>query len=74
MDTVELILTDGQAQELHLLLIQALGDLSSEIAATDNPDFRRHLANGVRIFSGSDANSVPAEVDGVRRKERDLWP
>lgn len=43
MDTVELILTDGQAQELHLLLIQALGDLSSDIAATDSPDFRRHL-------------------------------
>lgn len=43
MDTVELVLTNGQAQELHLLLTQALGDLSSEIAATDNPDFRRHL-------------------------------
>jgi hypothetical protein len=40
---VELVLTDGQAQELNLLLTQALGDLSSEIAATDNPDFRRHL-------------------------------
>ena len=43
MDTVELILTEGQAQQLHLLLTQALGDLSSEIAATDNPNFRRHL-------------------------------
>lgn len=43
MDTVELILTDAQAKELQLLLTQALGDLSSEIAATDNPDFRRTL-------------------------------
>ena len=41
MDTVELVLNEEQAEELHRLLTQTLGDLSSEIAATDNPAFRR---------------------------------
>jgi hypothetical protein len=43
MDTVEVILNEEQAEELHQLLSQALGDLSSEIAATDNPAFKRSL-------------------------------
>jgi hypothetical protein len=40
---MELSLDDEQAEELHRVLTQILGDLSSEIAATDNPVFRRSL-------------------------------
>jgi len=40
---MELSLDDEQAEELHRLLTQTLGDLSSEIAATDNPVFMRAL-------------------------------
>jgi hypothetical protein len=40
---MELTLDDEQAEELHRLLTQALGDLSSEIADTDNPVFKRTL-------------------------------
>jgi len=41
--TVELNLTDDQATELQLLLEGALGELSHEIADTDNPQFRQRL-------------------------------
>lgn len=40
---MELQLDDTQARELHDLLTQTLGDLSSEIADTDNPTFQRML-------------------------------
>jgi hypothetical protein len=40
---MELHLNDQQAKELHSLLTQALGDLSAEIADTDNPTFQRGL-------------------------------
>lgn len=40
---MELHLNDEQARELHRLLTEALGDLSSEIADTDNPAFQRTL-------------------------------
>ena len=36
-------LTEAQCAELQRLLESSLGDLSSEIAATDNPAFREGL-------------------------------
>ena len=36
-------LTEGQCAELQKLLEGALGDLSSEIAGTDNPEYRQGL-------------------------------
>ena len=40
---MELTLTDGEATELRDLLDGSLGDLSSEIADTDNPSYRLAL-------------------------------
>jgi hypothetical protein len=40
---MELELTDEQASELELLLDDVLGELSHEIADTDNPQFRQRL-------------------------------
>ena len=37
---MQLTLSDTEATELHDLLDGSLGDLSSEIAATDNPGYR----------------------------------
>ena len=36
-------LTEGQCAELQQLLEGALGELSSEIAGTDDPEFRQGL-------------------------------
>ncbi len=36
-------LTEGQCAELQKLLEGALGELSSEIAGTDDPEFRQGL-------------------------------
>jgi hypothetical protein len=40
---MELQLDEVQVSELHALLTQALGELSSEIADTDNAAFQRML-------------------------------
>jgi hypothetical protein len=40
---MDLRLTEDEARALHELLRVQLGDLSAEIAATDNPAFRRQL-------------------------------
>jgi hypothetical protein len=40
---MKLELTGDQASELRLLLDSALGELSHEIADTDNPRFRQRL-------------------------------
>jgi hypothetical protein len=40
---MELQLDEKQVSELHALLTHALGELSSEIADTDNPAFQRML-------------------------------
>jgi len=40
---MDLTLTDAEAGELRMLLDSALGDLSSEIADTDNAGFRQDL-------------------------------
>jgi nitroimidazol reductase NimA-like FMN-containing flavoprotein (pyridoxamine 5'-phosphate oxidase superfamily) len=40
---MELQLDDAQVSELNSLLTQAIGELSSEIADTDNPSFKRTL-------------------------------
>jgi hypothetical protein len=40
---MELHLDDVQVSELQDLLMSALGELSSEIADTDNPAFQRKL-------------------------------
>jgi len=41
--TMKIELTDEQVADLGDLLRAALGDLSSEIAATDNPTYREGL-------------------------------
>jgi hypothetical protein len=43
MDAMQLDLTDVEAGELRDLLDASLGDLSSEIADTDNPSYRLAL-------------------------------
>ncbi len=40
---MELSVTEDEAVELRDLLDGSLGDLSSEIAATDDPSYRLHL-------------------------------
>jgi hypothetical protein len=40
---MQLELTDDEAKDLRDLLDGALGDMSSEIAATDNAEFRASL-------------------------------
>jgi hypothetical protein len=40
---MQIELTDEQSSQLRLLLHDALGDLSSEIAGTDNSHFREGL-------------------------------
>jgi hypothetical protein len=40
---MQLELSEGQCAELQQLLEGALGDLSSEIAGTDNPEYRQGL-------------------------------
>jgi hypothetical protein len=40
---MELTLTDAEADELRDLIDGSLGDLSSEIADTDNPSYRLAL-------------------------------
>jgi len=40
---MQLTLTDAEATELRELLDGSLGDLSSEIADTDNPNYRLAL-------------------------------
>ena len=40
---MDLTLDEGQAEELRTVLDGALGDLSSEIADTDNPGYRAAL-------------------------------
>ena len=40
---MELHLDDAQVKELQELLTHALGELSSELADTDNPAFQRML-------------------------------
>ena len=52
--TVNLVLADEQASELRVVLDEALGDLSTEIADTDNSEYRvilrrrRDLISAVR--------------------------
>jgi hypothetical protein len=40
---MELRLTDEQADELRRVLDEVLGDMSSEIADTENPSYRKEL-------------------------------
>ncbi len=40
---MNLALTEPLAQELRVTLSEVIGDMSSEIADTDNPEFRRNL-------------------------------
>ena len=60
---MELHLDDTQARELHTLLTDALGDLSSEIADTDNPAYKRVLRDRrdqlQGILQGIDAAHTP---------------
>jgi hypothetical protein len=61
---MELSLDDKQAEELRRLLTQVLGDLSSEIAATDNPEFRRSLRERRDLLHmiGVQLESAPQEA------------
>jgi hypothetical protein len=48
---MELALTIEQAQELASLLSSSLGEMSSEIADTDNPEFRARLHARRRLLA-----------------------
>ena len=60
---MQLHLNDLQTRELHTLLTAALGDLSSEIADTDNPAFKRELRDRrlqlQEILQEIDAAKIP---------------
>jgi hypothetical protein len=57
---MELTMTDDEASELRDLLDGSLGDLSSEIAATDDPGYRVGLkARRVRL------QAVRAQLTGT---------
>ena len=57
---MNLALTEPLAQELRDTLSEVIGDMSSEIADTDNPEFRRNLdARRERL------RAIRAELDGV---------
>jgi len=60
---MELHLDETQARELHTLLADALGELSSEIADTDNPSFQRMLRDRRQqlqaILQGIDSAYTP---------------
>jgi len=49
---MELTLTDTEATELRDLLDGSLGDLSSEIADTDNPSYRLGLKERREVLRG----------------------
>ena len=51
---MHLQLSDDQARELDALLESTLGDLSYEIAASDNPRFRSALTERRRLLLGLD--------------------
>ena len=57
---MNLALTEPLAQELRVTLSEVISDMSSEIADTDNPEFRRNLdARRERL------RAIRAELDGV---------
>ncbi len=47
---MDLQLSDEEAKELSGLLADTLGDLSSEIADTDNPAYGRSIRNRRSVF------------------------
>ncbi len=61
---MQLTLTDAEATELSDLLKGALGDLSSEIADTDNPTYRLALKER-RIHLQSIQGQLPAAGESV---------
>ncbi len=78
---MNLVLTDEEAAALHDLLQVALGELSHEIAATDNPGFRAELVgrrDRLLLVEGALSRQllVPATFDdGGDALTRELaWP
>jgi hypothetical protein len=60
---VKLELTEEQAEELKALLEGALREMSHEIAATDNPEYRSALNGRRQILTAvADALQHPAET------------
>lgn len=53
-------LPQEHAEELRITLEQVIGDMSSEIADTDNPTFRREL-----VVRRERLKSVRSQLDGV---------
>lgn len=56
---MRLELTTDEAEALHDLLATRLGDYSAEIAATDNPSFRRELRERRDLLHG-----IQGRLDG----------
>ncbi len=75
---MNLALTDGQAEELHILIEQGLRDLSHEIAATDNALYRVDLVERRRLLAAVSSHlrelrAVPVGADdGAAALEREL--
>ena len=57
---MNLDLSREQADELRSLLAEVLGDLSAEIAATENPTYRSALARRRSLLS-----DIRAQLDAV---------
>ena len=57
-----LLLGQNAAEELASILRSVLGDLSSEIADTDNPAFRRGLLERRRVLEGIAAQLATTDV------------
>ena len=59
-------LSDELSEELNLTLAMAISDMSSEIADTDNPGYRRELeARRVRLRSIAESLEPVTSVNGA---------
>ena len=67
---MDLHLEDDQIEDLHNLLLQVLGELSSEIADTDNPSFQRALRERRRRLQ-SIAQQLAPHATGTDAAERE---
>jgi len=74
---VRLELTDEQGRELQDLLVSTLGDMSHEIAATDDAAFRARLVHRRQLMADvaallQSATTTVVELDGPSELVREL--
>jgi hypothetical protein len=64
---MEIRVSEFEAQVLRSLLSNTLGELSMEIADTDNPAFRRELLKRREALSSIRIKLAPVPAEGVLR-------